>query len=217
MLFSDMLNDVSGFLPGCPAVTIQGTLRKLAIDLCERGDVWQEDLAGITLVDGTRQYTPVSPYAYAEISNFTDAYIIDADANKVLLTWAAWSTVRRVRPQWPQDDAGQPMFYLSEAPGLISLAPVPDADSLGTLYVRASLRPTATATEFPAALYPMARRVLFHGTLHELMLMPERSWSNEKVGTYHGKMWTSLLHGMAISAQRDYNPGGQSVQMIPFA
>ena len=217
MLFSDMLNDVSGHLPSCPALTIMSTLRKVAIDLCERGEVWQEDLAGVPVTAGAFRYTPVSPVAYAEVSSFTDAYLILADGTKVPLDWASRADVRRLRPQWPQDDAGQPLFYTVEEPGVISLAPVPDADSVGTLYVRASMRPTPDATEFKTSLYPMVRRVLFHGALHELMLMPERAWSNEKIGAYHGKQWTHLLHSTAIRAERDYNPGTQSVQMIPLA
>lgn len=217
MLFADMLNDVSGHLASCPAVTIMHTLRKVAIDLCERGEVWQEDLAPVPVVDGVWRYTPVSPVAYAEVSSLTDAYLILTDGTKVDLKWAARSDVRRVRPQWPQDDAGQPMFYLLEEPGGVALAPVPNADAVGDLYVRASMRPTADALEFKTSLYPMVRRVLFHGALHELMLMPERAWTNEKIGAYHGKQWTHLLHSAAIRAERDYNPGTQSVRMIPFA
>jgi hypothetical protein len=53
--------------------------------------------------------------------------------------------------------------------------------------------------------------------LHELMLMPERSWFNEKMGMYHGKQWAFLLSAARDRRMRDFNEGTLSVEMRPFA
>ena len=85
-----------------------------------------------------------------------------------------------------------------------------------------NLRPTATATEWPTYLHNEFRRVVFHGTLHELLLMPGRSWSqadktSAATAAYHGKQWVFLLNAARHRANTGYNARSLSVQMTPFA
>lgn len=213
--FASMVPDISAHLPGCPSLVIERTARKIATDLCQRGRVWQLDLTPIAVVAATYEYAMASPVAYAETVDVQDAYFIDADGEKTPVTWKPYAAVRRSHPAWPEADEGLPLYITTVLTGYANLVPVPDVP--GTLYVRAYMRPTAAATDLPTWLYNEFQREIFHGTIHELMAMPERSWSSAKMAEYHGRQWTYLLSQATIRAGQEYNTDSQAVQMRPFA
>lgn len=213
--FASMVPDISAHLPGCPSLVIERTVRKTATDLCQRGRVWGLDLTPVSVVAATYEYALPSPVAYGEVVDVLDAYFIDADSKKTPVVWKPYKAVRAAHPEWPEDDTGLPLYLTTNMTGYASLVPVPDV--AGTLYVKAYMRPAATASEFPTWMYGEFQRELFHGTLHELMAMPERSWSNAKMAEYHGKQWTYLLSQATIRAGQEYNTDSQAVQMRPFA
>jgi hypothetical protein len=99
--------------------------------------------------------------------------------------------------------------------GAVELAPVPNVN--GTLYLRGYLRPDRDATAWDAELYDEFHRVVFHGVLYELLLMPNRGWSDPKTGALHGRQWTQLLAAARDRSQRGFNTDALSVDMRPFA
>lgn len=209
-----MVPDISAFLQGCPNVTIERTLRKMATDLCQRAKVWRAELPQINLVAGTTEYTPASPVAYGEVVEIISAYTTISGQNRDL-KWVSYEKARRLYPEWPMSEDGTPLLVTSRTAGTIMLAPTPDA--VGTMNAYAVLRPTATTDSWEDTMYREFHRELFHGVMHELMLMPERPWSNPKLAEYHGKQWTFLLATARDRADRDYNTDGLSVQMRPAA
>lgn len=218
--FSTMVDDISAFVPGCPSPVIERTIRKTVTDLCQRAKVWEVDLTPVTLVAGTYSYPLAAPYAYAEVTDVQTASISTDGVSRVPLRWIPLSSLRLTRPSWPADDAGQPMYITTAEPDELLVAPVPEATM--PLYLRANLRPTATATEWPTYLHDEFRRVVFHGTLHELLMMPGRSWSqadktSAATAAYHGKQWVFLLNAARHRANTGYNARSLSVQMTPFA
>lgn len=213
--FASMVPDVSAFLRGCPDLVIERTLRKMATDLCQRAKVWVVDTAPIAVVVDTFEYAATSPLAHGEVCDIKSGYTVDADDAKVDLRWLAWDKVRRAYPSWPQNASGRPSSMTTRYVGAVSLAPVPDTTL--SLYLRVVLRPTATATVWQQWLYDEFHRVLFHGTLYELMMMPGRSWTDEKAAALHGKQWTALVANAAARAEREFNIDSVSVEQIPFA
>jgi hypothetical protein len=213
--FSTMVPEISAMLPGCPSLVIERTVRKMAIDLCQRGRVWTQSCTPFVTVAGTYEYALTLSVAYAEPIDIMDAYVIDADGTKTPVVWKPYKAVRASRPEWPEDDDGLPIYVTTDLTGYASFVPVPD--SVVTAYVKVYARPIATATEIPTWLYNEFQRELFHGTIHELMAMPDRPWSNAKMAEYHGKQWTYLLSQATIRAGQEYNTDSQAVQMRPFA
>lgn len=218
--FSTMVDDISAFVPGCPSPVIERTIRKTVTDLCQRAKVWEVDLTPVTLTSGEYQYPLESPYSYADVTDITAASISPDGVSRTTVRWVPLQTLRMTRPSWPDDDAGQPMYVSVSEPADLLVAPVPEATM--PLYLRANLRPTATATEWPTYLHDEFRRVVFHGTLHELLMMPGRSWSqadktSAATAAYHGKQWVFLLNAARHRANTGYNARSLSVQMTPFA
>lgn len=212
-----MVPDISAFLPGCPSLVIERTIRKIIIDLCQRGRVWSMDADPISLATDTYEYAVVPQPDYAEVIDLESAYLLLTDGRKVDLKWTNRNSLRINRPLWPDDDSGQPIWYMTPVDGFIQVAPIPTATDTGTINARVFMRPTATAAEWSTWLYNEHNRAIFHGVLHELMAMPERSWTNLKTADYHGKQWTYLLSQATIRASKEYNSDDLSVQMRPFA
>lgn len=214
---ASMTPDISAFLPGCPTLVIERTTRKIITDLCQRGRVWSDNAAAIPLVADTYSYTITSPVAYGEVIDVESAYLLMATGNKKFLKWTNRSALKVSRPMWPEDDDGEPVHYLTPVNGNIQVAPTPTSVDTGSIYTRVFLRPTPAAAEWPTWLYSEYQRELFHGVLHELMAMPERSWTDLKTAEYHGKQWTYLLAQATIRASKEYSSDDLSVEMRPFA
>ena len=66
-------------------------------------------------------------------------------------------------------------------------------------------------------MYTEFNRAIFHGTLHELLMMPERSWTDAKTAMYHGKQWTYLLGAARLRGETGFNAGSLAASMRPFA
>jgi hypothetical protein len=212
--FDAMVDDLSAFLPGCPSPTIVRTARKVITDMCQRAKVWHEDFMPQPLVVGNVSYPLLPPVPGAVCTDVTSGYIM-VDGRKRDLTWQQLSAVKARFPNWPQSEAGEPQYITLSTVGAVELAPVPNV--AGTLYLRGYLRPTADADSWDAELYDEFQRVVFHGVLHELMLMPGRGWSDAKTAGLHGRQWTQLLAAARDRAQRGFNTDGLSVDMRPFA
>lgn len=212
--FDAMVDDMSAYLPGCPTPTISRTAKKVITDLCQRGKVWQEDLTPQTLVVNQLNYAPIAPVAHAVVTDLISAFT-EVAGRKRELVLRSYAAVQRQYPNWPSNEPGDAQFYTSRTVGEVLLAPVPDV--AGTLNMRGNLRPAASATVWDADLYDEFSREVFHGVLHELMLMPNRSWTDAKMATFHGKQWTYLLSCARIRATKAYNVEDTAVEMRPFA
>jgi len=215
-MFAAVVPSISSFLPGCPSLVIESTIRKIATDLCQRGRVWEDNVALITTSATLYSYALVPTQAYAEVIEPTTLYLLRADGTKGDITRLTRQKMYQQHRSWPQDDDGEPVHYEpGSTPDIALLAPVPDAAY--PIYARAQLRPTDTAAEWPTYLQREHHRCVFHGVIHELMAMPERPWSNPKLADYHGKQWTYLLSQATIRAQQEYSTDELAVSMRPFA
>lgn len=212
--FVSMAYEMSAFLPGCPSLAIENTIRKYAIDLCRWGKVWRGDMTQITLVDGTYQYAVSSADANARFDQPTVAYTT-IGTTKTFLKIRTYTELLSEYPSWPGDSDGSPVVITTRDPGYVMLAPVPDA--AGTLDIFGTLVPTSVATEWDTAMYDEHRDVLFHGVLYELMAMPGRSWSDLKESLRHEKRWSYLRASARAVAERQYAPRPLSVEMTPAA
>lgn len=214
--FASVVPEMSAFLPGCPSLVIESTIRKIVADLCQRGRVWEDDVTSFPTAIGVYVYTLTPAVSYAEIIEPARLWSTRADDTTFDITRLTRAKMARVHPGWPVNDDGEPQHYQPGAtPAELKLAPVPDA--VITIQARAKLRPTATAAEWPDYLYREHHRAVFHGVLHELMGMPNRTWSDAKLAVYHGKQWTYLLSQATIRAAQEYGSEDLTVEMRPFA
>lgn len=219
LLFSALIPEIAPHVHGVPNPVATHYIRKVVTDLCERAKVWRVQLADVVLTPGDYTYDLVSPVAGTEVSVILDA--------KMLLTAAGTTRnlgiisddqARVLYPLWPDLNAlTEPRSVTRSTSSEFHVAPVPGSDDTYTLKLFAAIRPTPAATGWDEALFNEFRRAVFHGVLHELMMMPDRPWSNDKLAMYHGKQWDYLLYNARAKANKGFSPASVSVKMNPWA
>lgn len=215
--FDSMVLEASVHLPGCPNAVVSSYYRKMATELCGFARVWRAAAVPITLIAGTYSYPLVSPVAYAEvICPIGVGKVFTAAGAKADVKFMPYETTRIQYPAWPELGTSTPQVFTRLDSNNILLAPVPDG-VYATLALNVILRPTAVATVWDDAMYNEFRRALFHGVVGEIMMMPGRPWSNDKMAIMHGKEWVHYRTTARIRATHDYNTSSVSVQMRPMA
>ena len=212
--FVDMAVDVSPYLQGCPTAVIARVVKRIVSDLCDRAKVWKGYSEPITLVPETFEYLIPPTVLNATINDVERVRTVVNNTTRDV-PYSSLEAVLKQYPQWPDESDGDPQMFITGASNLVWLAPVPDAAGTMTAYV--SLRPGPAATSWPEDLYSKHERVIFHGVLHDLMLMPERPWTSDKLALYHGKQWSYLLNDAKASAVRGNNTASIGVAMRPLA
>ena len=217
--YQSVFGDVAANVPGVPDVVLQFYMNKIVIDLCERAKVWRVNYAPITLTAGTYAYTIASPVPQTELSAILLAKVYLGST----LKWKELPPVTteqtfEVDPAWPNTaQPKEPTAIVRIDEGTISIVPVPDAVQTYTLYLYAAIRPTLTATGLDSTIYATYRREIYHGVLHELMMMPKRPWSDDKRADYHLKQWTFMLNSARARANKGFSRANINVVPAPWA
>ena len=202
-----------------PDVVLQFYMNKVAIDLCERAKVWRVNYAPVTLAVGTYSYTPTSPVAQTEMSAILLAKVyLGSTLRYKSLDVVTTEQVFAVSPNWPdltQEKEPTAVTRIDEA--TISIVPVPDAAQTYTLYMYNAIRPTLAATGIDSTIYATYRRTIYHGVIHELMMMPKRPWTDEKRAEYHGKQWEFMVNTARARANKSFSRANISVVPAPWA
>jgi hypothetical protein len=216
--YDSLTADVAPHVPGCPTATISATIRKVAIDLCERAKVWRVALTPLTLVSGTYNYTIANPVAQTEISAILHANLhLNTAAVDRPLELVTGEVVFSSYTGYPDLVAlGEPraIFQLDES--TINVLPVPNTADTYVIRTFAAIRPAYTSTTIDSAVANQYRRELFHGALHELMMLPDRVWTDDQKSLYHGKQWTYLLNAAKARANKGFGRADINVVQRPW-
>lgn len=211
--------DIAPHVPGCPDPVMEFYIRKVCIDLCSRALVWRTTLTGITLVDGTASYALVSPIAGTEVVTIlgNKMHLTTAGTDKTLEV-VTGDQFQLAFPAWPDlINTGEPVAVVQHDTTTINLAPVPDGADTYTLTLNAAVRPTKASTTIEETIIFDNNSAIFHGVLYELMLMPDRPWTNEKTALIHGRHWSHALHAAKARANKGFGQADVTVQMRPWA
>jgi len=210
-------SDVAPHVIGCPSAVITQYVRKVATDLCERAKVWRVDLTPQLLADGDYTYDFVSPIANTEVSAILSAKCA-LPSGDIPLEVYTHDQVVSAYPLYPDANAkGQPLALTRMDAATYNVVPIPDDQGPYTVSLYAAIRPTATATQMEDSVMYEYRRTIFHGVLHELMLLPNRAWTNDKMAVYHGKQWEYFLYNARARANKGFGTVDISVTPRPWA
>jgi hypothetical protein len=228
--YATYFGDISPNVPGVPDAVLGFYMNKVMIDLCDRAKVARVSALPVSLVPctyvngaptalGQIDYAPILPQAYCTISAILSAKIYMTNAQKwydipSLTTEQIFAT----QPDWPNYlNPGQPSAVTQKDEQYISIVPaVSNADTF-TLYLFVAIRPTVSSTFVDPIVYESNRRAIYHGTLHELMSMPKRPWTDEKRAQYHGKQWEYMVNLARARANKSFSRANISVVPSPWA
>lgn len=217
--FNTFVSEVAPHLPGCPTSVIEAYIRKVTSDLCERARVWQGRITPVALTPGVYAYTLASPIVGAEVAAPIKV-MITPSATDVPVELAPKTTLQAAEmfPTWPEDGKqGQPSVYVQTSPSTVELYLIPDSADVYTLSAIVALRPTMTATQCEESILSDYRRAIFHGVAHELMLLPDRAWSDAKTAALHGKQWEYFLYLAKSKVNKGFGRSELFVKQRPWA
>ena len=217
--FNTFVSEVAPHISGCPTSVIEAYIRKVVTDLCERAGVWTVRATAIPLIAGDYAYNIPSPIANTEVVSVIKLSITPASTGKpVSLAPKTLAQAVAEFPAWPEDgDQAQPTAYVAGDFGLVELYKIPDAADSYVMNAQVSIRPSAAATECDDSLLSAYRRAIFHGVLHELMLLPDRVWSDAKTATMHGRQWEYFLYLARAKVNKGFGRGDLAVKLRPWA
>ena len=217
--YTSVFGDIAANVAGVPDTVLQFYMNKVTIDLCERAKVWRVTYAAIPLVATQSAYTVTSPVAQTELSAILTAKVyLGSTAKWKDLDVVTAEQVFDVYPDWPETtETKEPTAVTRRDEATVSVVPNPDAAQAYTLYLYAAIRPTLAATGLDSTIYATYRRAIYHGVIHELMMMPKRPWSNDKLAAYHGKQWEWLVNSARARANKSFSRANINVVPAPWA
>jgi hypothetical protein len=217
--YNSVFGDIAANVSGVPDVVLAFYMNKVAIDLCERAKVWRVAYASLPLVVGQAPYTLTSPVAQTELSAVLTAKIyLGSTAKWKDLDVVTAEQVFKVYPEWPDTtETKEPTAVTRVDEATISIVPKPGSAQAYTLYLYAAIRPTLAATGMDSTIYATYRRTIYHGVLHELMMMPKRPWTDESRAAYHGKQWEYMIASARARANKSFSRANISVVPAPWA
>ncbi len=145
---------------GCPTAVMLQQVREALRDFFKRTQCWQEDLPAISIVADQDEYDLDAPTEDSEITQITKVTLDD----EVL-------------------DAS--VYEMDHLKNRIILTNTPDSASADGLVVKVALQPALTATEIPTRLFSDWHVPIAAGVKSLLQFMPDKSWSNPKLGVYN--------------------------------
>lgn len=181
---------------GCPSFVAEQELRNAAIEFFKRSLCWRGMLDPIQVFAGIGEYPLDSPTMGARVIRIygvsltlpsTDPAVADSVVN---LTPKTPQELSAISPNWrkPQIAGVFPSpiatrWYTQDSQGLLLIAGVPTVN--GSMDVLGSLAPTLLSTGIDADMAEEHYAALVHGALARLMAMPDKTWSNPALVSYH--------------------------------
>jgi hypothetical protein len=201
-------------VPGCPQPVIEQYVRDAAIDACERTLAWRYEQPLIRLTPGVYDYPyeqPTGSEVHAVITSSVNGYPIDP------------MTVEQIHsryPDWPNYDVSRratPRFLVHLDDDTFGVAPLPDDSEPYDLKMMVALKPLRTATGMDQTAMDDLENVIMHGALRDLLILPNKNWSDRELASYHAKQYISKTAERRARTMLGAGRASVSVQMRPLA
>ena len=212
--FNDIVNRLSPSVPGCPTPVVEQYVRDAAIEACEKTLAYRYEQPPIRLVPGAHFYlydTPVNTEVHA---------ILTATVNDSKLTPVTLEHLYDMYPKWPNqstDERAEPRFLTQIDPDHFSVAPLPDASQNYDVRMIVCLKPLRTATKMDKTVLDELENVVMHGALQHLLVLPDRTWSDRELATYHAKQFVQKTAERRARTNLGASKASMRVQMQKFA
>lgn len=190
--FISLENKLAANVPGCPRPTIEQFVRDIAIEVCEKTLVWRYEQDPLSLTAGVYDYDYDVP-TDAEVVSVIYAALNSGTEFVNSLTPATQEDLHRMYPDWPSADVNKrasPRYLSQLMPNSFVVAPVPDSARAYAVKMFLALRPTQTATGMDKTAFDECDQLITHGVLQHLHTIPDKSWTDYGLASYHAKQYT---------------------------
>lgn len=190
--FISLENKLAANVPGCPRPTIEQFVRDTAIEVCEKTLVWRYEQTPMRLAAGAYEYDYDVP-ANSEVVAVIHAALLSGTEFLNTLEPLVQEDIHRLYPDWPSQDTEKrsaPRYIGQFGPDQFVIAPVPDSAKTYDAKLFLALRPTPDATGMDKTAFDEVEQLIVHGVLQHLHTIPDKSWTDYGVASYHAKQYT---------------------------
>ena len=201
--FADMVPRLASSVPGCPNLVIEYAIRDAAIEVCERTGAWRYKQADVTLTAGTFEYAFVPPDSNSEVHSVLTSTINDSPIKFITIEQA-----HRLYADYPSsdsDDRATPRYLVYVSADKFQTVPVPNSSPTYKVKMHVALKPVRTATAMDKGVMDDLEDVIMHSALQHLLVLPERTWSDRELASYHAKQ--SAFKSAERRARANVGPG----------
>lgn len=198
----EFLSLVQSSLPRCPVPSILPELRRAAVTFCKKSRVWrhESDLMGV--------YADECRYVFEPPSQATVVSTLAVRFKQERLIGLDDSVVR--------DEPGVPAYYQVEEPGVVRLIPCPREDEPAVLQTVNVLAPHVKASHCPKFLLDAHGDVIASGAKAELMLVPDKPWSDPARAQVEQKKFDDGIAEIRIREMNGGTIGRQEINSPSF-
>jgi hypothetical protein len=196
MLYSALTNEILPEVPGCPDISIERAIRDSAIEFFDTTLAYTADQGPVTVTSGVATVVLTIP-AETRLVQLLRAQIGDRPLARITR-----DQLMTVPISW-QDDTGDPTALTFNSDTAIRLLPIPNRTMPDPLYLRFAVAPTRISTSIPDAVGERYYREIAAGAKSRLMLMPEKAWSNEKMGVGYRSMYERMMREARLTESQD--------------
>lgn len=188
--FSTLANRLVPTVHGCPIPVITQYVRDAAIEACERTLAWRYIQPTIRLTPGVYDY----PF---ELPDDTEVHaIISTAVNANPIRPVTLESAVTTYPLFPDDSAtarATPLLLVHIDPDTFYVAPTPDAVIDYDLKMIVALKPLRDAAGMDTTIMDDLENVIIHGAAQNLLVLPEKPWSDRELAAYHAKQYVFKL------------------------
>lgn len=212
--FTSLESKLAPSVPGCPRPTLIQYVRDAAIEVCERTLAWRYEQPIITMTPGVYEYEYETPEDSEIVA------VMFAALNNSPIKAVMQEELHHLYPSWPDSDVTKrstPAVISQFDPDHFIVAPVPDNSEAYRLKMFVALKPSPTATGMDKTALDELEPLIVHGALQQLLVLPEKSWTDRELATYHAKQYTYKTASRRAKANLGIARASMSVQMRPLA
>jgi hypothetical protein len=190
--FTSLENKIAANVPGCPRPTIEQFVRDIAIEVCEKTLAWRFEHTPLALTDGVYSYDYGVPSG-SEVVAVIHAALMSGDEFLNSLSPLVQEDIHRLYPDWPSPDVTKrsPPRYIGQiTTDQFVVVPVPDDTKVYTVKMFLALRPTLDAAGMDQVVFNECEQLILHGVLQHLHVLPDKSWTDYNLASYHAKQYT---------------------------
>lgn len=206
--------ELSASVAGCPRPTIIQYVRKIAREVCVKTLVYRYEQDPIRLTPG------VYEYEYDVPNNTEVCAIIHGAMNGSPIAAVTQSDIHGAYPGWPStsvDARGAPSFISQFDPDHFVTALVPNDAITYDVKLFLALKPSLDATGMAEAPFDEVEQLIVHGVLQHLLVLPNKSWTDRELASYHAKQYVYKTALQRAQANIGVGRASLAVRMRPLA
>jgi len=191
---------------GCPSIAIDSAIIRAAAEFCEKSTAWREQLAPITVQDGTAEYALTLP---------AGSRLVVIRKGEAKLNGKALDTIQNAADIRPER-TGVPSSYAQRGHGAVILYPTPANATGQILAIYAVLAPTLTATSLPSLLLDRYYEAISEGAKAILKRMPNQPWGDPARAADHYRLFQVKTAEARIEQEHGLVAGNLTVKPRAF-